>query len=168
MTLFKVEYKINETYSNFLLRYYWYCTGRDGCTGWLKQFFKIADRSIWLDSADNWCRKLFKLFFTLWSLFYYYPPSSGISSCIRTYWVVMCLHTWRSPLSQKRNLSYAITILELLQYSSIMGLPDSAYAQFNIVGDPCHPVPYYLNSEKPFLTLSDWYHNPERGFEPGT
>ena len=25
-----------------------------------------------------------------------------------------------------------------------------------------------MNSSKLFLTLRDWYHNPERGFEPGT
>ena len=30
-------------------------------------------------------------------LFYYYPPSSGNSSCIRTDEAVMCLHTWGSP-----------------------------------------------------------------------
>ena len=28
---------------------------------------------------------------------FFYPPSSGISSCIRTDWAVMCLHTWHSP-----------------------------------------------------------------------
>ena len=30
-------------------------------------------------------------------LFFYYPPSSKIYSCVRTDWAVMCLHTWRSP-----------------------------------------------------------------------
>ena len=28
----------------------------------------------------------------------------------------------------------------------------------------CHPALCYLNSDKLFLTLSDWYHNPEGGF----
>ena len=27
----------------------------------------------------------------------FFPPSSGISSCVRTVDTVMCLHTWRSP-----------------------------------------------------------------------
>ena len=27
----------------------------------------------------------------------FYPPSSGISSCVRTVYTVMCHHTWRSP-----------------------------------------------------------------------
>ena len=31
-----------------------------------------------------------------------------------------------------------------------------------------YPVPCYLNSGKLFLTLSDWYFNPERGFKPGS
>ena len=30
-----------------------------------------------------------------------------------------------------------------------------------------HRTPYYLNSDKVFLLLSDQYHNPERGFKPG-
>ena len=28
---------------------------------------------------------------------FYYPPSSGIYSCVRTVDRVMCLHNWRSP-----------------------------------------------------------------------
>ena len=32
----------------------------------------------------------------------------------------------------------------------------------------CHPAPCYLNSYKVFLLLSNRYHNPEQGFEPGT
>ena len=57
---------------------------------------------------------------------------------------------------------------ELLKYSSTLGVPDSVYARFKIVSDTCHPAPYYVNSDKPFLTLSDQYRNPERGFVPGT
>ena len=57
---------------------------------------------------------------------------------------------------------------ELLKYSSTLGVPDSAYAQFNIVSDTCHLAPYYFYSDKPFLTLSDQYRNPERGFVPRT
>ena len=30
----------------------------------------------------------------------------------------------------------------------------------------CHPAPCYLNSDKLFLTLCDWYHNPKQWFEP--
>ena len=30
--------------------------------------------------------------------FFYYPPSSGISLCVRTIDTVMCLHTWPSPV----------------------------------------------------------------------
>ena len=29
---------------------------------------------------------------------FFYPPSSGISSCVRTVDMVMCLHTWHSPV----------------------------------------------------------------------
>ena len=29
--------------------------------------------------------------------FFYYPPSSGISSCLRMDDMVMCFHTWHSP-----------------------------------------------------------------------
>ena len=28
---------------------------------------------------------------------FFYPPSSGIYSCVRTVYMVMCLQTWRSP-----------------------------------------------------------------------
>ena len=28
---------------------------------------------------------------------FYYPPSSGISSCVRTVDTMMCLHTWHRP-----------------------------------------------------------------------
>ena len=66
----------------------------------------------------------------------------------------------------QRHLSYAITILELLQYSSTLGVPDSVYAWFNIVSNTCHPAPCYFNSNKVFLLLSDQFCNPERGFEP--
>ena len=51
---------------------------------------------------------------------------------------------------------------------STLGLPDSVYAGFDIISNTCHPAPYYLNSDKPFLTLSDQYRNPEWGFEPGS
>ena len=37
-----------------------------------------------------------------------------------------------------------------------------------IVSDTCHLALYYLNSDKPFLTLSSQNCNPERGFKPGT
>ena len=57
--------------------------------------------------------------------------------------------------------------MELLQYSSTLGMPDSVYAQFNIVSDTCHPAPCYLNSDKVFLLLSDQYRNPKRGFKSG-
>ena len=58
----------------------------------------------------------------------------------------------------QRHLSYAIAILELLQYSRTLG----------VVSDTCHPSPSYLNSDKVFLLLSDRYPNPERGFKPGS
>ena len=58
--------------------------------------------------------------------------------------------------------------LLLLQYSSSLGVPDSVYARFNFVSETCHPAPYYLNSDKPFLTLRERYRNPEREFEPGS
>ena len=35
-------------------------------------------------------------------LFFYYPPFSGISSCVRIVDMVMCLHTWHSPASNSR------------------------------------------------------------------
>ena len=35
-------------------------------------------------------------------------------------------------------------------------------------GHNCHPAPYYLNSDKPFLTLSNQYHKPKEGFELGS
>ena len=66
------------------------------------------------------------------------------------------------------HLSYAIAILELLQYSSTLGVPDSINAGFEIVSDTCHAAPYYLNSDKPFLTLSNQYCNPEQRFKPGS
>ena len=68
----------------------------------------------------------------------------------------------------QRHLSYAISILELLQYTSILGVPDSVYAWFDIASETCHPAPCYLNSYKVFLHLSNRYCNPKWGFEPGT
>ena len=47
-------------------------------------------------------------------------------------------------------------------------MPDSVYAWFDIESNTCHQAPYYLNSEKPFLTLSDQYRNQKQGFEPRT
>ena len=38
----------------------------------------------------------------------------------------------------------------------------------NSVSDTCHLAPCYLNRDEVFLLLSDQYHNPEQGFEPGT
>ena len=32
----------------------------------------------------------------------------------------------------------------------------------------CHPAPCYMISDKLFISLSDQYCNPERGFEPGS
>ena len=55
-----------------------------------------------------------------------------------------------------------------LQYSSTLDVPDSIYAHFNIVSNTCHQAPYYLKSDKPFLTLSYRYRNPERDFELGS
>ena len=55
-----------------------------------------------------------------------------------------------------------------MQYPSTLGMPDSIYPQFDIVSDTCRPAPCYLNSDKLFLTLSDQYHNPKRGLEPGS
>ena len=46
----------------------------------------------------------------------------------------------------QRHLSYAIAILELLQYSSTFGVPDSVYARNDIVSNTCYPAPCYLNS----------------------
>ena len=46
-------------------------------------------------------------------------------------------------------------------------VPDSDFARFHIVSDICPPVPNYLNGEKPFLTLSVRYCNPEQGFKFG-
>ena len=34
---------------------------------------------------------------------------------------------------------------ELLQYSSLLGVPDSIYAWFDIISDTCHPAPFFLN-----------------------
>ena len=51
---------------------------------------------------------------------------------------------------------------------SELGVPDSVYARFDIISDTCHLAPCYLNSDKVFLLLSDRYHNPELGFEPGS
>ena len=60
----------------------------------------------------------------------------------------------------------------LLQYWNYCNIqahwPDSIYAWFYIVSDTCHPVPYYLNSDMQFLTMSNQYCNPEPGFEPGS
>ena len=55
-----------------------------------------------------------------------------------------------------------------MQYSSTLGVPDSVYAQFDIISNTCHPAPCYLNSNQVFLLLSNQYHNPDRGFEPGS
>ena len=51
--------------------------------------------------------------------------------------------------------------MELLQYSSTLGMPDSVYAQFDIVSNTYHPAPCCLNSDKVFLL-------PELGFKPGS
>ena len=67
----------------------------------------------------------------------------------------------------QRHLSYAIAILELLQYSSTLSVPDSVYARFDIVSNTCHPAPCYLKSNKVFLILSDRYCNLERESNPG-
>ena len=58
------------------------------------------------------------------------------------------------------HLSFAIATLELLQYSSTLGMPDGVYARFNMVSDTYHQAPCYLNSNKVFLPLSDQYRNP--------
>ena len=68
----------------------------------------------------------------------------------------------------KVNFTYTIAILELLQYSSTLGMPDSVYAWFDIISNTCQPARCYLNSDKVFLLLSGQYRNPERGFEPGS
>ena len=39
-----------------------------------------------------------------------YPPSSRISSCIRTVYTVMCLHTWHSPTIHSRAGSDSMII----------------------------------------------------------
>ena len=77
----------------------------------------------------------------------------------------MALLVFKPP---QLHLSFAIAILELLQYSSTLGVPDSVYAQFDIVSSTCYPAPCYLNSDKVFLLLSDQYCNPERGFDHGS
>ena len=56
--------------------------------------------------------------------------------------------------------------LQLLQYSST--LPDSFYNLFDILSYTCHQGPYYLNSDKPVLTLSNQYINTYLGNKPGS
>ena len=58
-----------------------------------------------------------------------------------------------------------------ISYGCVFGICEQVselYNRFNIVRNTCHPVPCYLNSDKLFLTLSNQYRNPERGFKPGS
>ena len=52
--------------------------------------------------------KLVKLFLN--HLFFNYLPSSGISSCVRTVYTVMCLHTWRSPAIHSWTILCKLTL----------------------------------------------------------
>ena len=60
------------------------------------------------------------------------------------------------------------SVLAIIPILKQLGMPDSINARFKIVSDTCHPAPWYLNSDKVFLLLSDQYGNPKRGFEPGS
>ena len=65
------------------------------------------------------------------------------------------------------NLVFGCQVFGWLLYSSTLGVPDSVYARFDIISHTCHLAPYYLNSDKPFLTLSDQYCNPGEDSKPG-
>ena len=61
------------------------------------------------------------------------------------------------PYAADRDGVLAIGVC-LESVSSTLGMPDSIYAWFDIVSNTCHPVPFYLNSDKIFLTLGDQCH----------
>ena len=105
-------------------------------------------------------------------LFFYYPPSSAVGTAGTVTWRIhlkrpCCIALgqvliwvlspdWFEELKPpQRHLSYAIAILELLQYSRTLG-----------VSNTYHLASCYLNSDKVFLLLSHQYHNPIWGFEP--
>ena len=70
----------------------------------------------------------------------------------------------RSRFDSRAAVTAEQKIMELLQYSSTLGVPDSIDASFHIGSDTCHPAPCYLNSNK---LLSNQYRNSERGFKAG-
>ena len=113
-------------------------------------------------------KKFYRLYsFQFSSNYIYFLPH--ITRHIKANHSLSLLQVQLGSLNQpQRHLSYAIAILELLQYSSTLGIPDSINAGFEIVSDTCHVAPYYLNSDKPFLTLSNQYCNPEQRFKPGS
>ena len=60
-------------------------------------------------------------------------------------------------------MTYNTSICEYSQTPPTQNISVQYHKQHN-----CHLAPCYLNSDKLFLTLSNWYRNPEQGFEPGT
>ena len=53
---------------------------------------------------------LFTLTNIYFEMLFYYPPSSGISSCARTVYTVMCFHTWLNPAIHFRVGSGSVLI----------------------------------------------------------
>ena len=141
---------------------------------------KCAKLSLWGHRIliSSFCSKLWFLrerpSYSLFSItvhvfhFFYYPPSSGIASCVGTAGMMTwCLHlTWPSRAGSDLGRESGLVIGATKAHWVF--LMASIYAWFNIVSDTCHLEPYYLNSDKPFLTLTDWYNYPELGFKPGS
>ena len=126
----------------------------------------------WSNDFWVWCCRVAKRYLPIllsWNMFETSLFLIFLSAClqnfsyVRTDWAVMT-----STLGAALLCSFRVgplfgaciqiglkAILESLQYSSTLGMLDSIYAQFNIVSYTCHPAPFYLNSDKPFLTPSD-------------
>ena len=53
----------------------------------------------------------------------FFPPSSRISSCVRTVYTVMCLHTWRSPaIGSRAGSDSGLALSEKQGYAEVRTL----------------------------------------------